>query len=153
MSDYDTDILEWSSRQAALLRRLAAGERLNAPPDWANIIDEVEAVGRSELRAVESLLTQAILHRLKVQAWPGSRDVPHWRREAESFLRDARADYTPSMRGKIHLARLYARALAHLPDWMDDVAALPVPQICPDTLDEMLSDTATLSDGQAGAPT
>ena len=150
MSDYETDILEWSSQQAALLRRLATGERLNAPPDWANIIDEVEAVGRSELRAVESLLTQVMLHRLKVQAWPDSRGVPHWRREMESFLRDARADYTPSMRGRVDVARLYARALAHLPDWMDDVPALPVPELCPVTLDQPLTEGVV---GQAGAPT
>ena len=47
MSDlYDDDILEWSEQQAALLRRVAAGERLNdASPDWANIIEEVESVG------------------------------------------------------------------------------------------------------------
>ena len=138
MSGYDTDILGWSSQQAALLRRLASGERLNESPDWTNIIDEVEAVGRSEVRAVESLLTQAMLHILKTRAWPDSREVPHWRREVAAFLLDARADYTPSMRGRIDLVRLYARAVAHLPDWMDDVPALPVPELCPFTLEELL---------------
>jgi len=29
MADYDTDILEWSERQAALLRRRASGELVN----------------------------------------------------------------------------------------------------------------------------
>ena len=39
MSDlYDTDILLWSERQADLLRRHAAGERVNdASIDWPNI--------------------------------------------------------------------------------------------------------------------
>jgi hypothetical protein len=61
MSDlYDADILEWSERQAALLRRVAAGERVNdTAPDWPNIIEEIESVGRSQLSAVRSLLTQA----------------------------------------------------------------------------------------------
>jgi hypothetical protein len=37
MSDYETDILAWSERQGALLRRLAAGERVNdADLDWPN---------------------------------------------------------------------------------------------------------------------
>jgi len=36
MGDYDTDILEWSERQAELLRRYAAGEQINeAELDWS----------------------------------------------------------------------------------------------------------------------
>jgi uncharacterized protein DUF29 len=48
MSDlYHTDILEWSERQGALLRRLAAGERINDQIDWENVVEEVESVGGS----------------------------------------------------------------------------------------------------------
>ena len=60
-------------KQATLLRRLAAGERVNDRDlDWANLGEEIEAVGRGELRAFESLLTQAIVHRLKQECWPDS---------------------------------------------------------------------------------
>jgi Domain of unknown function DUF29 len=52
MSEHDTDILLWSEHQAALLRRLAAGERVNDQIDWANVIDEVESVGSEQLDAV-----------------------------------------------------------------------------------------------------
>ena len=38
MSDHDTDILEWSEAQAALLRRAAAGERVNGL-DWPHITE------------------------------------------------------------------------------------------------------------------
>ncbi len=83
MSDYDSDILIWSERQADLLRRHAAGERLNhADLDWPNIIEEVADVGRNALRACRSQLLQTLLHDLKAAAWPLSRDVPHWRSEA-----------------------------------------------------------------------
>ncbi|WP_428487199.1 DUF29 family protein [Rhodopila sp.] len=44
---YDEDILLWSERQRDLLRRVAAGEPVNEAPDWPNIIEEVESVGRS----------------------------------------------------------------------------------------------------------
>jgi hypothetical protein len=81
-SEYDTDIVLWSEHQADLLRRLAAGERVNALIDWANLIDEVESVGSNERHAVESQLVQALIHMLKAQAWPQSREVPHWRAEA-----------------------------------------------------------------------
>ena len=72
MSDlYDTDILEWSERQGALLRRIAAGERVNdADVDWPNIVEEIESVGNEQLHAVESLLVQALVHMLKAEAWP-----------------------------------------------------------------------------------
>ncbi len=50
---YDTDILVWSEDQAALLRRLAAGERVNDQVDWTNVIEEIESVGSEQLHAVE----------------------------------------------------------------------------------------------------
>ena len=68
MSDYDTDILTWSERQAALRRRVEAGEKVNDQVDWENVIEEIESVGRSELHDVESLLTQALAHMLKAEA-------------------------------------------------------------------------------------
>ena len=78
MGDYETDILVWSERQAELLRRHAAGERANDMDlDWPNIIEEVADVGRSSLRACRSQLLQALMHDLKAEAWPLSRDVPH----------------------------------------------------------------------------
>ena len=83
MSDlYESDILEWSDQQASLLRRLAAGERVNDQVDWDNVAEEIESVGRSERNAVESHLVMALLHDLKAEAWPLSRDVEHWRAEA-----------------------------------------------------------------------
>ncbi len=56
MSDYDTDILTWSERQADLLRRVGAGEKINDQVDWKNIAEEVETMGRSQPAQVKSLL-------------------------------------------------------------------------------------------------
>ena len=67
---YDNDVVAWSERQADLLRRVAAGERINDLVDWPNVIEEVESVGQSQVDAVESLWTQAFLHDLKAEAWP-----------------------------------------------------------------------------------
>ena len=135
---YDTDVLEWSRHQAELLRRLAAGERLNERPDWANIIEEVESVGRSELGSVETLWTLAFLHDQKAEAWPESRDEEHWRAEARLFRRQARRKYTPSMRSKIDLPGLYADALAGLPRTMYGQEPRPVPPTCPLSIDDLL---------------
>jgi hypothetical protein len=141
MSDYDTDILIWSERQAELLRRRAAGELVNeAEFDWSNIAEEIEDVGSNPLHAVESLLVQALRHMLKAQGWPLSLDAPNWRADAIDFRRQARRRFVPSMRQKIDIAALYADALAALPDTMDGQPPLPVPAEYPVTLDDLLSD-------------
>jgi len=139
MSDlYDADVLEWSEHQARLLQQHAAGKPGNEVPDWANIIEEVASVGRSQFNAVESLLVLALLHDLKSEAWPLSRDVPHWRAEARGFRRDARRQFTPSMQQKLDMAGLYADALDRLPETMDGLPPLPVPATCPVTLADLL---------------
>src|SRR5215472_13772728 len=102
MSDlYETDILLWSEQQAELLRRHAAGERTN---DGA-----IEDVGRSERNSVASHLVQALLHDLKAEAWPLSREVPHWGAEARGHRDEARAAFTQSMaqRDELEVAELY----------------------------------------------
>lgn len=139
MSGYDEDILLWSERQASLLRRIANGEPVNESPDWSNVIEEIEAVGRSDLHAVEALLTQALGHILKQQAWPNALALSKWRKEARAFRRQARRRNTPSMAQRIDLDGLYADALDLMPDSIDGEPPLPVPDRCPVTLDEILA--------------
>ena len=153
MSGYDTDVVTWSERQADLLRRMAAGERVNDQVDWADVVEEIEAVGRTERRACESHLIQALLHDLKAEAWPLSREVPHWRAEARGHRGEARQAFSPDMAQKavcellsrpgadcgIDVARLYREALHRMPETIDGVPPLPVPQACPVTLDELLA--------------
>ena len=138
MSEYETDILLWSEHQADLLRRLAAGERVNDQIDWDNLIEEVADVGRNSLRACRSHLLQALLHDLKAEAWPLSQAVPHWRSEARVARINAADAYAPSMRQHIDLARLYRQALRALPETIDGQPALPLPETCPVILDELL---------------
>lgn len=95
---YDRDILTWSEQQAALLRRLAAGEGLNDGLDWTNLIDEVESVGLSELHRCESMLTKVLVHLLKLHAVPDSLAVRKWRGESLFFVAEAKRSFSPSMR-------------------------------------------------------
>jgi hypothetical protein len=141
MSDYDTDILVWSERQGELLRRIAHGERVNdADLDWPNIAEEIESVGRSQIDAVESLLLQALVHVLKAQAWPQSPAAPGWRANARLYRSQARRRFAPSMRQRIDVPGLYADAIKALPEAMDGQPALPVSEVCPVTLDELLAE-------------
>jgi hypothetical protein len=73
LSDYDTDVVSWSERQAGLLRRRAAGELINdVELDWPNIAEEIESVGRSERSALASHVGTVIEHLLKLEASPAS---------------------------------------------------------------------------------
>jgi uncharacterized protein DUF29 len=135
---YDDDILLWSERQADLLRRIAGGEPVNERPDWVNIIEEVESVGRSDLRAVQSLLLQALLHMLKAEAWPDSLSVPSWRSDAVLFRAQARQAFSPSMRQRIDVQGLYATALRALPSAIDGQPPQPVSPTSRMALDDLL---------------
>lgn len=139
MTELYSDALEWSEHQARLLRRHASGEKLNESPDWANIIEEIESVGLEQLHAVQSFLVQALAHMLKAEAWPLSRELPGWQAEARRFRLEAEARFTPSMRHRIDLAKLYRKALRILPETIDGQPPLPVPETCPVTLDELLA--------------
>jgi hypothetical protein len=140
MSEYDSDILVWSEHQAQLLRQHAAGTRANdAAIDWPNIIEEIESVGSEQLHAVTSLLRQALIHMLKAEAWPLSRDAPSWRADAIDFRSQASDRYTLSMRQRLNLARIYRQALRAIPETNDGQPPLPLPETCPTTLDELLA--------------
>jgi hypothetical protein len=132
---YDTDILLWSEQQAELLRSRSANAL-----DWDNLAEEIKDVGLSQLRAVMSHLTLALLHDLKAEAWPLSRDVPHWRAEARLHRIEADRHYAPSMAQRLDLVKLYRQARRAMPETIDGALPLPVPTTCPVTLEEMLSE-------------
>ena len=135
---YDADILEWSEQQAALLRRVAAGERVNGL-DWENLVEEVESVGASELNACKSLLRRALIHLLKVQGWPDCLA----RSEIPVLLSDARDRFAPSMRQRLDLDGLYDVALrAVRDDGIDGRDAGPLADACPFTLDDLVLGSA-----------
>ena len=141
-SDIYEDVLLWSEEQAALLRRLAAGERVNADIDWPALIEEVEGLGRSELRACESNLRQALVHLIKLARFP-EEAAAHWRGETATFLTEAQSCFSPSMRRKIDLNRIYKQA-RHLVDAAAEPGGSvgPLPDDCPVTLGELLLEGA-----------
>ncbi len=58
---YEEDFVLWTEKTAELLKR----KEFNRV-DWENLIEEVECMGKSERQAVESLLTQLLIHLLAV---------------------------------------------------------------------------------------
>ena len=138
---YEHDALAWADHQAALLRRLAAGEGVNEAVDWPHVIEEVQDVGLSELRACQSLLEQALTHLLKLHAMPDSPSAKHWRDEVRAFRHDVQRRFTPSMRQRVGLDDLYDKAAGRAQAAIEDngVPLQPLPEACPFTLDDFLA--------------
>jgi hypothetical protein len=137
---YDRDILYWAESQADLLRRLGRGEAVNGV-DWEHVVEEIEDVGRSELHSVQSQLNLMLLHLLKIWLLPDNEAVGHWRAEVVAFQKNAARRFTPSMRQRIDVAKLYDDAIEQL----EAGGQRPVPPrrwqaTCPLTLDQLLSD-------------
>src|SRR5262252_11216763 len=72
---YDGDFYAWTQQQAELLRRLpTVGNEL----DPERIAEEIEDLGRSELRAAQSLCEHIIEHFLKLEyAGPPPGGLPY----------------------------------------------------------------------------
>ncbi|HET6237621.1 MAG TPA: DUF29 family protein [Acetobacteraceae bacterium] len=140
MTDYATDILVWSERQGALLRRRATGELVNDRDlDSPTIADDIKRVGRTQLTMVRSHITQALAHDLKAAARPSPQPTPGSHAEAIRFREEAGEAFAPSMCQHIDMAKLYALAVRRLPATIDGQPPLPIPMACPMPLDELLA--------------
>ena len=95
MSDlYDIDVVIWSERQAALLRRMPAGERVNDQIDWTNVAGEIEALGISDRRELRNRVRTILAHLLKLQVSPATEPRAGWCEtilEQRAQLRDVAA--------------------------------------------------------------
>lgn len=96
---YLSDGYSWAMQQADALRR-----RDLAAVDWENVIEEIEAVGRSERSAWESLCARALEHMLAIEHWPAATEsaLRQWIREIDNFrLRMASVlDRNPGLQGR-----------------------------------------------------
>ena len=141
---YDVDFYRWTQEQAALLRRVPA-ERINLPIDWNHAADEIEDMGRSDLRAVNGRIGVILEHLLKLEHSPAGGPRHGWidtvarcRDEVSRTLDDS-----PSLRRKpperwlkeYALARRSAlRGLAR-----DGLGTAEIPADPPYTLNQVIS--------------
>jgi hypothetical protein len=108
MNDYGSDYYAWTQAQAALLRSTQP-EWL----DWRNLAEEVEDLGRSERRALESHLETVLIHLLKWR-YQACKRGPSWevsilnpRDRIEQLLAD-----NPSLKPSLGAALKHAYPLA-----------------------------------------
>jgi hypothetical protein len=99
---YEQDFYAWTQDQAAALRALPEGLRPNAL-DVKNIAEEIESLGRSDRRAVGSLLQQVIVHLLKLALTPQEEPRRGWRNELLEFRSQIERllEESPSLAAKV----------------------------------------------------
>ncbi|MEQ8969406.1 MAG: DUF29 domain-containing protein [Coleofasciculus sp. C1-SOL-03] len=104
---YKTDYYQWIQETINQLR-----ERNFNQVDWNNLIEELESMGKSERRAVLSLLTRLLEHLLKLSYWEAEKEysgnlmaaeIVNFRAQIQQRLEDS-----PSL--KPELDAMYAKA-------------------------------------------
>jgi hypothetical protein len=134
---YDDDFYAWSMEQARLLR---AGEF--ARLDIENIAEELESIGRSDKRQIESRLVVLLAHLLKWQVQVGFRSrswLAPIREQRRRIGRLVRA--SPSLQPAVH--QLLAEAFTEARERAADEAGLAetaFPAACPFTVDQVLAE-------------
>jgi Domain of unknown function DUF29 len=132
---YERDFCLWLEEQAELLR----GGRLDQL-DVANLLEEIEAMGRKDRRAIKSNLVVLLSHLLKHQFQPDQRStgcsgtiVEHRQRLRDDF------EESPSLRA--YAGEVFARAYADARERASAETALPLrafPRASPYTPEQAL---------------
>ncbi|WP_295441346.1 DUF29 domain-containing protein [uncultured Thiodictyon sp.] len=134
---YEQDFFAWTNSQAALLR----SGRL-AQTDIEHIAEEIESMGKSELRELENRLAVLLLHLLKWQFQPQRRG-----RSWELTIREQRrklrrhVDQNPSLTARLDQAMEDAYGDATLAAAREtDLAEETFPPVCPYTVEHAFDD-------------
>lgn len=94
---YDTDYLAWTAEQADALRRRSPNEL-----DWDNLLEEIESLGASYERELESRLVVLLTHILKWDVQTAFRCRSWLLTIAEQRRRiEQRLDRTPSLKPRV----------------------------------------------------
>ncbi|MEM8830008.1 MAG: DUF29 domain-containing protein [Cyanobacteria bacterium P01_G01_bin.19] len=95
--------------------------------DWDNLIEEIDDMGKSQKRAIESLLLRLTEHLLKLKYWEAEkeRNQKHWQSEVVNFrvLLQKRLKDSPCLKAK--LPEIYSEILLDSKKSMSKLFDLP----------------------------
>jgi hypothetical protein len=132
---YEQDFYLWLARQAALLREGHLHDL-----DVANLLEEIEDMGRSARKAIKSNLIVLLTHLLKFQFQPEQRSSG-WHGSVVEHRRRLRDDFEESPSLRPYAAEVFARAYGDAREQASAETGLPLrsfPRSCPHTLDQAL---------------
>jgi len=143
---YETDFHAWTENQAAALRRNAT-ERLNlaAEIDWDHLAEEIESLGRNELRSMEGALMRIIEHLLKLRFSPAHDPRAGWLESVAVHRTEFQAlsEDNPGLVRRVRLPVVYRRARTIAASSLEQRDGLPkstLPDVCPYTLEQIAAD-------------
>ena len=134
-SIYEEDYQQWLDKTVLLLKNRQVDSL-----DYEHLIEELEALGREQKNAVESLVIQVIQHLLFYQYWSSQREdnQRHWRGELIGFRTQLELRLTTNLRNHLsnRLDYLYGKARK-----MAEVKTdLKLPSASPYTLADILDE-------------
>src|SRR3984957_10368652 len=121
---YEDDFYAWTQQQAAVLRSLPATTN---QLDAELVAEEIEDLGRSEVRSAQSLCEHIIEHFLKLEFSGLTEPADHWRDEIVEWRLQLEKTLTRSIVAKLDLPDRYRAALRlvrgqePLPEVMDRI--------------------------------
>jgi hypothetical protein len=110
-TQYEADICAWAEQQAAALRSLASRADLPNELDLPNVIEEIEDVGISQLRSVNSIMRLILSHIILIALRADADSIDHWTREVATFRGELMQFWQPSMRRRIDMDQIWHRAV------------------------------------------
>jgi hypothetical protein len=134
---HDVDFYQWTQKQADLLRAMSSD---SCPLDLNNLAEEIEDMGRDEIREISSLLRQTITHLLKIAIDPNAASVLRWFDEIIAFQGDAVLAFSPGLKQRLDLQKIWRVACNGATRSLEKhgVAVPPLPETCPLSLDDLL---------------
>ncbi len=102
---YEKDFVVWTEEQASALKT-----RQFTRLDYDNLIEEIEDMGKSEKRSLESYLQRLIEHLLKLQYWESEYEYNHrhWKAEINNFRNQIKKIIKRSPSLKNYLIEVYS---------------------------------------------
>jgi hypothetical protein len=150
---YDKDFYLWAKTNAELIK-----EGLYELVDWEKVAEEIEAMGRAELRSLRSYLVVLLEHLYKWERFKGltsggeERGGYGWKKSIKNARRAIRnlLEESPSLKVKVEeeLPKAWLEAREDLLDWLEENGynpeAFKLPEDCPYTFEEAMQKELSL---------
>ncbi|MBE9234163.1 DUF29 domain-containing protein [Cuspidothrix issatschenkoi LEGE 03284] len=120
---YDQDYYLWLK---TTINQLRTGQF--SAVDLENLLEELETMGKSEKRAVESLLTNLLVHLLKLKYWDNEREISqgHWQGEVRTFRRQIKKSLKDSPSLKPYILEIFDECYQDARKEASDRSQLPI---------------------------
>ncbi len=135
---YEIDNSLWLEKTIKLLKDNCFNEL-----DLDNLIEELDALGKSQYQSVKSWLYRIIIHLLLLEYWTVEyeKNNRHWRSEIDAFRFDLNSKLTTNYQNKLaeELQFIYQKAVKYVVN-KSGLNIDTFPSECPYTLAQLLDD-------------